>query len=230
MKEFELLSLSHITVITLCILFVIYFPRFFFSKKEATINLLIQTLSFLIFFHQFFDFYKEVYISNGNWKVALPFHLCDMSAISIAIYFLTKNRFFFNFAFFWGISGGGMAILTPDTVYGFPSIDYLANQYGHTLTLLGISISIILLNERPYVKDIFHIFGFTTLILILTYGINYLLGSPANYWFLLEKPYGDNLMIFFPNEPFHIFALYPVALISCFIVYAPYFFRDRFFR
>jgi len=230
MKEFELLSLSHIIVIAICILFVIFLPRFFLSKNKKTINLLIKILVFLIFFHQFFDFYREVYISNGTWKGALPFHLCDLSAISIAIYFLTKNRSFFNFAFFWGVSGGGMSILTPDTVYGFPSIDYLSNQYGHTLTLLGISISIILLKERPYIKDIFRIFGLTTLILILIYGINNLLGSPANYWFLLEKPYGDNLMIFFPNEPFHIFALYPIALISCFIVYAPYFFHDRYFK
>ena len=46
---------------------------------------------------------------------------------------------------FWGISGAGMAILTPNTVYGFPSVDYLANQYGHTLILLAISTAIIVL-------------------------------------------------------------------------------------
>ena len=58
-----------------------------------------------------------------------------------------------------------MAILTPNAVYAFPSIDYLANQYGHTLILLGISVAMIVFNERPYAKDIFIIFGFTTLIL-----------------------------------------------------------------
>ena len=84
MKEFELLSLSHIIVIAICILFVIFFPRLFLSKNKKTINFLIKILVFLIFFHQFFDFYKEVYISNGTWKGALPFHLCDLSAISIA--------------------------------------------------------------------------------------------------------------------------------------------------
>jgi len=171
--------------------------------------------------------FKVVYLFGEPWKTALPLHLCDFSALSIAGYLVTGNKHLFNFAFFWGIAGAGMAILTPNAVYAFPSVDYLANQYGHTLILLGISVAMIVFNERPYAKDIFIIFGFTTLILIPLYLINYLLEAPANYWYLLEKPYGDNIMTPLPEAPYHMLYLYPIAFLFFLALYAPYYFKDK---
>jgi hypothetical integral membrane protein (TIGR02206 family) len=65
------------------------------------------------------DFYREGILIN-RWQEGLPLHLCDFSTMAIILYFLTQKRDFFIFAFFFGIAGGGMSILTPDTVYGFP--------------------------------------------------------------------------------------------------------------
>lgn len=226
-KPFELLSVTHFLVVILCILLIVYVPRLFLHKDPAVITRLRLCMVFLILSFQLFDFYKVVYLFGEPWKTALPFHLCDFSALSIAAYLITDKKAFFNFAFFWGISGAGMSILTPNAVYGFPSLDYLANQYGHTLILLGISIAMIVLNQRPYPKDIFTIFGFTTLLLPLLYGLNYLLQAPANYWYLLEKPYGNNLMTPLPDAPFHMLYLYPIALLFLLLVYSPYYFSDR---
>ena len=75
------------------------------------------------------DFYREGLMSN-NWKEGLPLHLCDFSTIAVILYFLTATERFFVFAFFFGIAGGGMSILTPDTVYGFPYIGYIQSQIG----------------------------------------------------------------------------------------------------
>lgn len=226
-KPFELLSITHFLVVTLCVLLIVYLPRLFKHRGEAFEGWLRLSLVFLILSFQFFDFYKVVYLFGEPWKTALPFHLCDFSALSIAAYLLTNKKYFFNFAFFWGISGAGMAILTPNAVLGFPSVDYLANQYGHTLILLSISTSMIVFNQRPYAKDILTIFGFTTLLLPLLYGLNYVLQAPANYWYLLEKPIGSNIMTPLPEAPFHMVYLYPIALLFLLLVYAPYYLYDR---
>ena len=226
-QPFELLSLSHFLTVLTCILLIVYVPRIFVGRDAAVIKRLRLSLVFLILSFQLFDFYKVVYLFGEPWKTALPFHLCDFSALSIAAYLLTNKKYFFNFAFFWGMSGAGMAILTPNAVLEFPSVDYLANQYGHTLILLSITTSMIVFNQRPHGKDIFTIFGFTTLLLPLLYGLNYILQAPANYWYLLEKPVGSNLMTPLPEAPFHMLYLYPIAFIFLLLVYAPYYIIDR---
>lgn len=226
-KPFEILSLNHFLIVALCILLIVFLPRLFLGLDKQAEKRLRLSLVFLILSFQVFDFYKVVYLFGEPWKTALPFHLCDFSALSIAAYLLTSKKYFFNFAFFWGISGAGMAILTPNAVYGFPSVDYLANQYGHTLILLAISTAIIVFNQRPYVRDIFTTFGFTSLLLPPLYGLNYLLQAPANYWYLLEKPIGNNIMTPLPEAPFHMLYLYPIAFVFLLLVYAPYYVLDR---
>ena len=42
-----------------------------------------------------------------------------------AIYFLRGGRIFFNCAFFWGVAGATMSLLTPTVKQGFPGLEYL---------------------------------------------------------------------------------------------------------
>ena len=224
---FKIISIEHFVSVAVCVSFIVLFPRLFKDKDQAILKKLRVSIVALILTFQILDFYKVVYLFGDPWKTALPLHLCDFSAISIAGYLLTGNKHLFNFAFFWGIAGAGMAILTPNSVHAFPSVDYLANQYGHSLILLGISVAIIVFKERPYQRDIFVIFGWTTLMLAPLYVINYFLRAPANYWYLLEKPYGKNIMTPLPEAPFHMLYLYPIAFCVLLLVYAPYYFSDQ---
>jgi hypothetical integral membrane protein (TIGR02206 family) len=163
-----------------------------------------------------------------EWKLGLPLHLCDFSTFSIIIYLLTKNKDFFLFAFFFGILGGSMSLLTPDTVYGFPYVGYIQNQIGHTMILLGVSYAMIIDNQRPELKDVHRMLIFASILLILMYFINYLLGPPANYWYLMEKPIGDNLTKLFRPEPFHMIDIYIIVVVLCYLMYLPYFLKDKF--
>ena len=64
----------------------------------------------------------------------------------------------------------------------------------------------------------------STILLVFTYLMNYFLGT--NYWFLAEKPVGDNITSFMRPEPFHIIDLYIVALLICYAMYLPYYLKD----
>ena len=118
-----------------------------------------------------------------------------------------------------------MSILTPDTVYGFPYIGYIQSQIGHTMILMGVSYAVIIDNQRPYMLDVLKALAYATILLLFTYFVNYLLGT--NYWFLVEKPVGDNVMSLMRSEPFHIFDLYLVAIVLCYLMYLPYYFKDK---
>ena len=224
MNELNLLSASHVLTVLLSLASIVLLPKYFKKSAPTARSLFRYSIIFLLLVNQLMDFYREGLMSN-NWKEGLPLHLCDFSTIAVILYFITKNREFFVFAFFFGIAGGGMSILTPDTVYGFPYIGYIQSQIGHTMILMGVSYAIIIDNQRPYMLDVLKALAYATILLLFTYFVNYLLGT--NYWFLVEKPVGDNIMSLMRSEPFHIFDLYLVAIVLCYLMYLPYYFKDK---
>jgi hypothetical integral membrane protein (TIGR02206 family) len=224
MNALNLMGISHIITVAVCIASIILVPKYFESSSDKSKKFLSYFIIFLLLVNQVMDFYREGFVS-GRWQDGLPLHLCDFSTIAIILYFLTQKRDFFVFAFFFGIAGGGMSILTPDTVYGFPYVGYIQSQIGHTMILMGVTYAMVIDNQRPYLKDIPKVFMYATLLLLFTYLMNYLLGT--NYWFLAEKPVGDNITALMRPEPFHIIDLYLVALLVCYSMYLPFYLKDR---
>ena len=205
---------------------IVILPRLFINKSSSSKNMLVFAIIVLILTNQSLDFYREGY-GIGNWKLGLPLHLCDFSSASIIIYFFTKRREFFLFAFFAGISGAGMAILTPDVRYSFPHIDYLRHMIGHSMILLGVAYAIIIDNQRPQLKDVHRVLGVLSVFLLLMYPINNLLGSPANYWYVAEKPPGFNVTDLMRDAPYHMIDIYILTVIICYLIYLPYFIKDK---
>ena len=224
MNALNLMSMSHIITVVACIASIILVPKYFKNSSDKNKKLLSYSIIFLLLVNQVMDFYREGFVS-GRWQDGLPLHLCDFSTIAIILYFLTQKRDFFVFAFFFGIAGGGMSILTPDTVYGFPYVGYIQSQIGHTMILMGVTYAMVIDNQRPYLKDIPKVFMYATILLLFTYLMNYLLGT--NYWFLAEKPVGNNITTLMRPEPFHIIDLYIVALLVCYSMYLPFYLKDR---
>ena len=226
MIDFRLSSPSHIIFTIICMTIIFVLPRFFVNKSSSSKNILIIAIVVLILTNQTMDFFREGYSIN-NWKLGLPLHLCDFSSASIILYFYTKRREFFLFAFFAGISGAGMAILTPDVLYSFPHIDYIRHMIGHSMILLGVTYAIIIDHQRPQFRDVHRVLGVLTVLLLLMYPINFLLGPPANYWFVVEKPPGFNVTDLMRDAPYHMIDVYMLAVIVCYLLYVPYLIKDR---
>ncbi|MAR95160.1 MAG: TIGR02206 family membrane protein [Gammaproteobacteria bacterium] len=225
MIDFNLSSPSHILITLLCIFIIIFLPRLFLGKNKQSKNILMLVITSLILINQGMDFYREGIMDD--WRLGLPLHLCDFSSASIILYFITKRRELFVFAYFAGIAGAGMAILTPDVLYSFPHIDYLRHMIGHSMILLGVSYAMIVENERPQLKDVHRVLIFISILLVLMYLINYLLGPPANYWYVFDKPPGFNVTEWMREAPFHMIDIYVLAVIVCYLIYLPYFIKDR---
>ena len=224
MVELDVLGLSHILTVLVSISSIILIPKYLKDTSFKVKNAFKYLIIFLLLINQIMDFYREG-IAIGRWQEGLPLHLCDFSTMAIILYFLTKKRDFFVFAFFFGIAGGGMSILTPDTVYGFPYIGYIQSQIGHTMILMGVTYAMIIDKQRPYLIDVPKALFYASVLLLFTYFMNYILGT--NYWFLAEKPIGDNITSFMRPEPFHIIDLYIAAIVICYAIYLPYYLRDR---
>ncbi|MAX50256.1 MAG: TIGR02206 family membrane protein [Gammaproteobacteria bacterium] len=225
MTPLNLLGTSHIIFTTICFAVIVLLPRLFIEKSDSSNFFLIATIISLMIINHGMDFYFEGY--QDQLKLGLPIHLCDFSSAAIILYFFTKRREFFLFAFFAGISGAGMAILTPDSEYGFPNIHYVRHMIGHAMILLGVSYAIIIDNQRPYLEDVHKTLFILSLLLLLMYFVNYLLGPPANYWYVAEKPAGLNVTSFMRDAPYHMIDIYILAVIVCYLIYAFYYLIDK---
>ena len=221
-----MLGTSHIIFVTVSTLMIILLPRYYINKKKEAKNILLFGITLLMLINHGLDFFREGYVLN-DWRLGLPLHLCDFSSAAIILYFMTKKRDFFLFAFFAGISGAGMAILTPDVLYAFPDVDYVRHMIGHSMILLGVSYAMIIDIQRPYLRDVHRVLFVLSILLLLMYPINFIIGSPANYWYVLEKPPGLNVTQFMKEAPYHMIDIYILAVIVCYSIYLPYLISDK---
>ncbi|HEX6350946.1 MAG TPA: TIGR02206 family membrane protein [Candidatus Dormibacteraeota bacterium] len=59
--------------------------------------------------------------------IALPLHLCDVAPLVLAVALITRRQAWMEVAYFWGLGGCGVALLTP--VLPDPPGSFLFDQY-----------------------------------------------------------------------------------------------------
>ena len=227
-SPFVLFGNIHIVTMLSILAASVFIPLIYKNKSVAQKSVMTKIIACIVIAHVVISPYKDLFILENpyNWREVLPFHMCDLSEIFLAWFLLGGPKILYKCAFFWGIAGATMAIITPDISHH--DLDYAFFMIGHGMIVIGIMYATIALNNRPYAKDILTVSFITAFILLpITYLINLILGEPANFWYLMAKPAGASLMDAFPEPPFHLLVLTPLALAMFFLIYTPYFIKDR---
>ena len=227
-SPFILFGNIHIMTMLVILAISIFLPLIYKSKSEIQKSVMTKMIAYIVIAHVVISPYKDLFILENpyNWREVLPFHMCDLSEIFLAWFLLGGPKILYKCAFFWGIGGATMAIITPDISYH--DLDYAFFMIGHGMIVIGIMYATVALNNRPYAKDILTVSLITACVLLpITYTINLLLGEPANFWYLMAKPAGASLMDAFPEPPYHLLVLTPLAIVTFVIIYTPYFIKDR---
>ena len=227
-SPFVLFGNIHIVTMLSILAGSVFIPLIYKNKSVAQKSVMTKIIACIVIAHVVISPYKDLFILENpyNWREVLPFHMCDLSEIFLAWFLLGGPKILYKCAFFWGIAGATMAIIPPDISHH--DLDYAFFMIGHGMIVIGIMYATIALNNRPYAKDILTVSFITACILLpITYLINLILGEPANFWYLMAKPAGASLMDAFPEPPFHLLVLTPLALAMFFLIYTPYFIKDR---
>ena len=225
---FELFGTVHLITIAVIIVVSVLLPRTYKDKsinQKSTMN---KVIAGVIALHLIISPYKDLYLLANpyDWRETLPLHMCDLSEIFLIWFLLGGPKILYLCAFFWGLGGASMAILTPDISHH--DLDYIFFMIGHGMIIVGIMYATVALGNRPYVKDILKVSAITAFILLpIVYIINILLGEPANFWYLVAKPGGASLMDMFPDPPYHLLYTTPIAIAVFYLIYLPYFIKDR---
>jgi len=226
---FEIFGTIHLLTILSIILVSIFLPKFYKNKSDKQISLMTKVVAGIIAAHVIISPYKDLYLlaEPYDWRETIPLHMCDLSEIFLVWFLLGGPRLLYTCAFFWGLGGATMAILTPDISHH--DLDYIFFMIGHGMIIVGIMYATITLGNRPYAKDIITVSLITALVLLpIVYVINLILGEPANFWYLIAKPEGASLMDVFPDPPYHLLVTTPLAIAVFYLIYMPYFIKDKF--
>lgn len=226
---FEVFGTQHLVTLLLCAAVIYLYPKFFQNKDEAKQILGGKILAGIMILHMITQPIYDVLLFELPWKEEFPLHMCDFSMLAMIVYLLKQNapKILFHCAYFWGICGATMAMATPDLEYGFPHGEYSPFFWGHSLILLAVFYVLMVRKERPILKDILKVVGVTLVLLIFVYIANLLIGPPANYWYLVDRPVEGTLMDYFPDPPLHLIGTIPLAIFLFYIAYLPLQIKDR---
>ena len=226
---FQMFGTIHLVTIIVILAVSIFFPKIYKNKTDQQKSVMSKVVAAIIAFHVIMSPYKDLYLLANpyDWRETLPFHMCDLSEIFLIWFLLGGPKILYKCAFFWGLGGASMAILTPDI--SFHDLDYIFFMVGHGMIIVGIMYATVSLGQRPYAKDILLVSFITAFVLLpIVYLINIVLGEPANFWYLMAKPSaGASLMDLFPDPPMHLIITTPIAIALFYLIYLPYFIKDK---
>ena len=227
-SPFILFGNIHIVTMAIIVLVAVFLPLVCKNQSTSNKSLISKIIAFIILSHVIISPYKDLYLLQNpyNWREILPIHMCDLSEIFLAAFLLGGPKILYKCAFFWGLAGASMAIITPDIPV--IDLDYAFFMIGHGMIVIGVMYATISLGNRPYAKDILTVSLITAFVLLpIVYLINLILGEPANYWYLIAKPAGASLMDAFPEPPYHLLITTPLAIATFCLIYIPYAIKDK---
>lgn len=162
-------------------------------------------------------------LSTGTWHVmdSLPLHLCGAAVVLSAIMLINQNHRLYELCFFWGLGGATQALLTPDVgVYGFPHFRFFQFFLSHGLIVLASIYMTFVTRYRPTHSSIWRVFALTNGYAVVVAGFNWL--TDANYLFICHKPLNGSLLDYLGPWPWYILSLELGALVSLYVLYAPF--------
>jgi hypothetical integral membrane protein (TIGR02206 family) len=164
--------------------------------------------------------YVYRYSTEGIRIGGLPLQLCDAAVWITALALVRRVQWAFEFAYFAGLAGAGMALVTPDLwapLDSYPSIYYFL---VHAALVTGVvyPIGARLLRPRPGCLRRFLIT--VNIYAAVVGGFN--AAFRTNYMYLCRKPQGASLLDWFGPWPVYILVGEVAALALCWLLWLPF--------
>ncbi|HIC26811.1 MAG TPA: hypothetical protein EYO81_00960 [Gammaproteobacteria bacterium] len=92
---------------------------------------------------------------------------------------------------------------------------------------LAIGHASIALKNRPTLDSVKRVILVSVMTIGLVYVINFLIGPPANYWYLGARPDSASFMDLLPEPQRHIPVVVALGLIMLSLIYLPFWIYDQ---
>ncbi len=163
------------------------------------------------------------YITSGNFTLAesLPLYSCRLAIIGTVILLLTRHKKLFDIVYYWGIVGGLIALITPDTSgFGPPHIMFMQYFFGHGTLIVSILYMMLAYDYYPTKASLKWAYKITSIYFVGIFFINKLVGG--NYSYLNGKPSTPTMLDALPPYPYYIVVLLGAMFALFFLAYLPF--------
>lgn len=217
--SFQLLSPLHLAILSAIPLAAAILARC--TRRYPASALATRITLATILFADGLAWHSYRYIAQGvRLPEILPLEMCDAAFWLTAVALLTLEEHTFDLAYYWGMAGSGMAVLTPylrEPLRTFQSWQYF---FGHGLLITGILYLIWSRQARPRDGAWWFAWGFLNLYGAAVALVDFIGGT--NFMYLRQKPKSSSLFDFLGPWPWYIAGADLVALLLFWLMQQPF--------
>lgn len=188
------------------------------EKNDLAVRRFIASV---LFFQQFLLYLW--YLTSGSFSLgeSLPLYTCRIAIILSVFMMIKPSQKLFDVVYFWGMIGGIIALLTPDTsTFGFPHFMFVQYFVGHGFMILGIAYMLLIKKLTITESSLKRVYRVTLFYILGIIPINFLIGG--NYSYLRSKPETATLLDVFPPFPGYVPIIIMIMFTLFFIAYMPF--------
>ena len=150
-----------------------------------------KILGYLLIIIELIKPFFLVEFGDYHFTNTVPLHLCHITSYATGLFLLTRDTRFFDFAYFWGMGGGTMALLTPDVEFTFPHIDFISLFSSHGLVFFTIIYILVVIRQYVTFSSLINAVKYALMALPFVYVLNLIIGGEegykANLWYLMDR-------------------------------------------
>ncbi len=217
--EFHLFGTLHLAI--LAFIFLVAALLAFATRRRPGSALAMRVALGFVLSADGFAWHLYRYFAQGvRFPEILPLEMCDIAFwLSVAALF-TLEEHVFELAYYWGMAGSGMAVLTP--YLRAPLHTYQSCQYftGHSLLLVAIFYLVWSRQARPRPRSWWFALWALNVYAAIAGMVDWLGGT--NFMYLREKPAALSLIDILGPWPWYIVACELVALGAFLLLQLPF--------
>ncbi len=217
--KFDLLGATHLAIIG-AIPIVAWVLSKIARKSSASRRAVRSSMGGLLAVNELVQYGYLYHLGAFRFPDGLPLQLCDLTLWFTVLAAFVPIQWCFEFAYFAGIAGSGMAVLTPDlwaALGSYATISFFIAHGGTIVTILTLVWGGLM---RPRSAAAWRAFAILNIFAALVGGFDAAFGT--NYLYLRQKPAQASLLDLMGPWPVYILSGEAVALILFLLLALPF--------
>jgi len=218
-SNFRLFGPAHLLILASVPASGLALARWCRTSQRAARNIR-YSIAFFLSANELIWYAYRLHYEGFRFPHALPLNLCDLTLWLTVAAVLSLNRWAFELAYFAGVGGSSMALLTPDLWAPFPSYPTVYFFLAHGVVIAAILMLVWSKIVVPKPGCLRRTFLLLNVYAVLIGIFNAIFGT--NYMYLCRKPSGASLLDYLGPWPLYIAGGEVVALAIFWLLWLPF--------